>query len=87
MAKNDSTRTLINGRQPVSILDVECIANITVEQSEAMGTFFRTIARLTDDKEIKALCEHGALQAAMQGNDIDVLRERVVEAGFAVKGV
>lgn len=82
MAKNDSTRTIINGHEPVSISDVECIASITIEQSEAMGAFFRTIARLSDDKEIKALCEHGALQAALQWNDIDVLRERVEKAGF-----
>jgi len=49
-----------------------------------MGSLFRTIARLTDDVDVKALCVHGALQADLQGNEIDALRERGMKAGFAV---
>ena len=84
MATKHSTQPIIiNGFEPVSAIDIECAAYITGEQADAMGTLFRSIARLTEDKEIKGLCEHGALQADLQGNDIDVMRERAVRAGFA----
>ena len=76
---------LVNGFETVDVLTIECVANITHEQAMAMGAIFRSIARLTDDREIKALCEHGALQADLQGNDIDVLRERAVKAGLEAK--
>lgn len=86
MAKQDSTQhTIINGFEPVSIGDIECTAHITFEQAEAMGALFRTIARLTADNEVKALCSHGALQADMQANDIDVIRERAVKAGLSLE--
>lgn len=88
MANADSTeRVLIDGFVPVSVDDIEDTANITYEQAEAMGAIFRSISRLTDDREIKALCEHGALQADLQANDIDVIRERAVKAGLNVSGV
>jgi hypothetical protein len=86
MAKNKSAeRAIINGFEPVTVLDIECMANITWEQADAMGALFRTIARLTDDKEVKALCNHGALQADLQANDIDVIRERSMKAGLLVE--
>lgn len=88
MANADSTeRVLIDGFVPVSVDDIEDTANITYEQAEAMSAIFRSISRLTDDREIKALCEHGALQADLQANDIDVIRERAVRAGLNVSGV
>lgn len=87
MAKNDSTqRTIINGFEPVARMDIECLAHITMEQAEAMGALFRTIARLTSDKEVVKLCRHGALQADLQHNDIDVVRERAMKAGLAASG-
>lgn len=83
MTNNNSTRALINGFEPVTVLDIECAASITGEQANAMATLFRAIARLTDDDDIKGLCEHGSLQADLQSNDIDVIRERAMAAGFA----
>lgn len=88
MTRSNSTeRVLINGFEPVSVSDIECTSDITYEQAEAMGAIFRSIARLTDDSEVKKLCEHGALQADLQANDIDVIRERAVKAGLNVSGV
>jgi hypothetical protein len=88
MAEHDFTqRTIINGFEPVTVDDVECMAHITFEQAEAMDALFRSIARLTADSEIKGLCAHGALQADLQGNDIDVIRERAMKAGFAVSAL
>lgn len=85
MAENDFTnRVLVDGYEPVTVTDIEANACITGEQADAMGALFRAIARLTDDREIRELCAHGALQADLQGNDIDVIRERTVKAGFAV---
>ena len=82
MANIDSTtERIINGFHPATALDIECMANITYEQAMAMEVMFKTIARLTTDEDIKALCRHGALQAALQGNDIDCTREVVVKAG------
>ncbi|AOL05364.1 MULTISPECIES: hypothetical protein [Burkholderia] len=84
---NSTERVLIDGFVPVSVDDIEYTANITYEQAEAMSAIFRSISRLTDDREIRALCEHGALQADLQANDIDGIRERAVKAGFDVSGV
>lgn len=85
MAENDiNNRVFIDGFEPVTVTDIEANACITGEQADAMGALFRTIARLTEDREIRELCAHGALQADLQGNDIDVIRERTVKAGFAV---
>ncbi|MBM2767061.1 hypothetical protein [Burkholderia anthina] len=84
---NSTERIIVNGFEPVSIDDIEGTANITYEQAEAMSAIFRSISRLTDDREIKALCEHGALQADLQANDIDVIRERAVKAGLNASGV
>lgn len=85
MAESNSTRRIINGFEQISGMDIECFAHITFEQAKAMGAMFRAIARLTDDREIKGLCEHGDLQAELAANDIDVLRERVVRAGLAAE--
>jgi hypothetical protein len=83
VAKNHSTqRTLINGFEPVTRMDIECLANISMEQAEAMGALFRTIARLVSDEEVVKLCRHGALQADLQHNDIDVVREQAMKAGL-----
>lgn len=68
---------------PVSVTDIEVTAGATCEQADAMETMFRAIARLTDDKEIQGLCAHGAMMAAIQGNDIDSLRERAISSGLA----
>ncbi|ALV55220.1 hypothetical protein A8F72_02975 [Burkholderia cenocepacia] len=88
MAIVDSTeRVIVDGFEPVSVDDIEGTASITYEQAEAMSAIFRSISRLTDDREIKALCEHGALQADLQANDIDVIRERAVNAGLDARGV
>ncbi len=86
MADSNSTqRTIINGFEPVDVLDIECTANITFEQAEAMGAMFRAIAKLTDDRDVKALCRHGALQAELQASDIDVIRERAMKAGLVAE--
>ncbi|RKP50725.1 hypothetical protein [Trinickia fusca] len=88
MTKNHSTeRITIDGFEPVSVGDIESIADITHEQAEAMSAIFRCISRLTDDREIKKLCEHGALQADLQADDIDVIRERAMKAGLNARGV
>jgi hypothetical protein len=76
--------TIVNGFETVAVTDIENTAAITYEQAEAMGALFRSIARLTDDREIRALCGHGALQADMQANDIDCLRERAMKAGLFI---
>lgn len=72
-----------NGFKPVSALDIECLSNISGEQANAIKTIFRTIGRLTDDAEIKGLCEHGSLQAEMLFGDLDVIREQAECAGLA----
>ena len=79
---NASARTIINGFEPITAIDIECMSHIAYEQVNAMGAIFRTISRLTQDAEVIALCKHGALQADLQGNDIDCIRERVVKAGM-----
>jgi hypothetical protein len=87
MAEHDFTqRALINGCEPVTASEIEATACITGEQADAMGAIFRTIARLTEDREIRQLCAHGALQADMQSNDLDVIRERATKAGVFMKG-
>lgn len=87
MTNQNSTQTsVVHGFEPVTCLDIECLSHITMEQSEAMGTLFRTIARLTDDEEVMKLCKHGALQADLQHNDIDVIRERAMKAGLIASG-
>jgi glyoxylase-like metal-dependent hydrolase (beta-lactamase superfamily II) len=83
MAKADSTeRTTVNGFKPVSRLDIECFSHIVMEQAKAFEAIFRAISRLSDDRDVKALCGHGASEASLQANDIDVIRERVMKAGF-----
>jgi hypothetical protein len=84
---NCTERVLVDGFEPVTVDDIESVGNITYEQAEAMGALFRVIARLTGDHEVKKLCEHGALQADLQANDIDVIRERAVKAGLDASGV
>ena len=54
---------------------VQCTANITGEQADAMGALFRSIARLSGDKEVQDLCAHGDLLAKMASNDLDALSE------------
>lgn len=74
-------KKLVNGFEVVTVSEIEDIAELAHAQAAVISTLFRSIARLTDDTEIKGLCSHGLLQSEMQANDIDVLRERVVEAG------
>lgn len=88
MATLDSTEHIfVDGFRPVSINDIDGSASIAYEQAEAISAIFRSIARLTTDREIKALCMHGALQADLQANDIDVIRERAIKAGLDAHGV
>ncbi|CAJ0691581.1 hypothetical protein [Ralstonia holmesii] len=84
---HSSERVIIDGFEPVSVNDIECTANITEEQANAMGAIFRAIGRMTDDKDIKALCEHGALQADLQANDLDSIREHASKAGLRASDV
>lgn len=84
---HSSERVIIDGFEPVSVNDIECTANITEEQANAMGAIFRAIGRMTDDKDIKALCEHGALQADLQANDLDNIREHALKAGLHASDV
>jgi hypothetical protein len=87
MAEHDlKNRVLVDGFDPVSVTDIESLAAITCEQAEAMGALFRAIGRLSEDREIRELCAHGGLQADLQGNDIDVIRERAMKAGLAMAG-
>jgi hypothetical protein len=86
MASRNSTQAEViegEGFEPVTVNDIECLSNMALEQAETMAALFRTIARLTDDRDIKSLCNHGALQAELQANDIDLLFERAMKAGFA----
>jgi len=84
MATNNSTATseelteqLINGIDPLTAFGIECTTNIIYEQARAMSAMFRTIQRLSTDKDIIDLCEHGTLQAELQANDIDGMNEVV----------
>ena|GEM_PF-6184289 len=83
MANEQNTTEMIirNGFEPVDRLYIECNSHIIYEQAEVMSAIFRAIERLTSDNTIKQLCNHGALQADLQANDIDVLRERVEKSG------
>jgi hypothetical protein len=86
MAEHDFTkRVVINGCEPVTASEIEATTCIAGEQADAMGAMFRTIARLTEDREIRQLCAHGALQADMQSNDLDVIHERATKAGVLVE--
>jgi hypothetical protein len=88
MADSNSTQgRIINGFYPATVTDIECFAAVVLEQAKAMSALFRTIARLTDDKEVNELCSHGALQADLQVNDIDCMREQVMKAGFNMEAV
>jgi hypothetical protein len=75
-------KTITTGRAPVSAADIECFALIAFEKAEGMEAIFRTIARLTDDADIKALCGHGAFQAFTQAIEIDGIKERVFDSGL-----
>lgn len=79
--QNTTEEIIRNGFKAVTRLDIECNSHITYEQATAMGAIFRAIERLTQDHTIKELCNHGALQADLQANDIDVLRECAEKAG------
>jgi len=79
--QNTTDRTIRNGFEAVTRLDIESNACVTYEQAIAMGAIFEAIGRLTQDITIKDLCAHGALQAKLQANDIDCLRENAVKAG------
>ena len=82
-----SERVIINGLEPVTLGDIDTTTNVAYEQAEAMGAIFRAIWRMTDDKDIKALCLHGAQQADLQAGDLDVLREQAEKAGLHASGV
>lgn len=75
-------RTIVNGFNPVTAGDVDDTIVVAHEQLLVMTTLFRSIGRLTDDKDTRALCKHGADQAECVANDIDILRERAAKAGL-----
>ncbi|CAJ0867889.1 hypothetical protein R20233_01453 [Ralstonia sp. LMG 32965] len=84
---HSSERVIVNGFEPVTRDDIDTTTNVTYQQAEAMGAIFRAIGRMTDDRDIKALCEHGAQQADLQACDLDVLREKAEKAGLHASGV
>jgi hypothetical protein len=73
---------IVNGFEQVTALDVECVATCACDQADAIATMFRSIARLTKDKDVQGLCQHGAGLAGILSNETDALRERVVKAGL-----
>ncbi len=79
-------KLLINGFEPVSVEDIDGIVAVAHAQLMAMTAMFRCVARLTGEREIKLLCDHGNGQAEDVANEIDQLRERVVQAGFVFGG-
>ena len=83
----DSAFGTLDGFAPVSILEIECVSNVAGEQASTIRTIFRSIARLTDDSEIKGLCEHGSLQAEMLAGDLDAFRGQAMRAALADTGI
>jgi hypothetical protein len=73
---------IVNGFEQVSATDVECVTVRASDQADAIAAMFRSIARLSEDQEIKALCLHGAGLADEISCDTGHLGERVVKAGF-----
>lgn len=71
-----------NDFDPVSIEDIDNIVTVAHEQLMAMTAIFRCLGRLSGEREVKLLCEHGNLQAEDVANEIDQLRERAMQAGF-----
>ena len=47
---NSKEPVIINGFEPVTIHDIECLGNASQEQAQAMGAMFQTIGRLSSDK-------------------------------------
>ena len=84
---NFTERIFMGGFEPVSVRGIESTADIVYEQAEAMNAIFHCISWLADDRDIKKWSEHAALQADLQANDIDVIRERAVKAGLDARGV
>ncbi len=79
----DFTPDSLDGFAPVSILEIECVSNVASEQASIIRTIFRAIARLTENSEIKGLCEHGSLQAEMLAGDLDAFRGQAMRAALA----
>lgn len=75
-------KLLINGFEPVTAEDIDDAVTIAYPQAEAIGAIFRSIGRLSEDRDVKILCQCGALQADTIAGDIDFLRERAVKAGL-----
>jgi hypothetical protein len=73
---------IVNGFEQVTAFDVECVTAGACDQADALAAMFRSIARLSEDKDIRALCQHGAGVAGILSNETDALRERVVKAGL-----
>ena len=71
-----------NGFKVVTVQEIERSTSVAYKQSMAMEAIFKAIGHLTSDETIMALCEQGALQAVLQGNDLDVLQECAMKAGI-----
>lgn len=80
--QNIIEKQINNEFEALTRFDIECNTNITYEQAIAMSAIFKAIERLSRDQIVKDLCNHGALQASLQANDIDDLRERVINVGI-----
>jgi hypothetical protein len=73
---------IINGCEQVTVLDVESVTTSAMDQADALAALFRAIDLLSEGRDIKTLCQHGARVAFEISNDADCLRERAVKAGF-----
>ena len=71
------------GAKPVTASDIEDILEIAHIRIEALEALLRGIAIMTDNRDIKTLCKHGAGQAGEVANDLDLLRDGVSTAGVA----
>lgn len=82
-ANTDQDRSADVARyEPISAIEVEDTLILAHAQAEAVGAILRSIARMSDDRDIMGLCKHGHGLVDQFVNDTDLLRERAVNAGF-----
>lgn len=80
--QNIIEKKINNEFEALTRFDFECSSNITYELAIAMSAIFKAIERLSRDQIVKDLCNQGALQANLQANNIDDLRERAIKVGI-----
>lgn len=76
----------VDGLKPLTLGEIDQGLDDAHYELMAVAALLRSLKQLTKSNDLQLLCGHGATQAELVANELDILRDRAAGAGLAEGG-